>query len=186
MQLAPNMVDARFVKRLNRFAAIVDVDGREVMAHVANSGRMGEMLVPGHRVKLKPAPAAHRKTAYDLALVEMDGVLVSADARLPNSLVAEALAEGRLPQFRGYSRVRREVTFGDSRLDFMLEGQAGRCYVETKSVTLVGGWSGLVSRRPHHTRRQTPQEPSPRRRSRLPRRGGFRRPAGRRSRLRRP
>ena len=33
--------------------------------------------------------------------------------------------------------VRREVTYGESRLDLMLEGASGRCYLETKSVTLV-------------------------------------------------
>ena len=33
--------------------------------------------------------------------------------------------------------MRREVTFGDSRLDLMLEGLNGRCYIEAKSVTLV-------------------------------------------------
>ena len=35
--------------------------------------------------------------------------MASADARLPNSLVAEALAHGRLPQFAGYPEVQREV-----------------------------------------------------------------------------
>ena len=144
MQL-PGLVDGIFIKRLNRFAALVDVDGREVMAHVANSGRMGEMLVPGYRVKLRPAPGEHRKTQFDLALVQMEDALVSVDARLPNALVAEALEQGRLPQFRAYEKVRREVTFGESRLDLMLEepasgpnsSETGWCYIETKSVTLV-------------------------------------------------
>lgn len=140
----PPLVEGRFIKRLNRFAALVDVDRREYLAYVPNSGRLGELLVPGYRVLLAPAPApthterkAERKTAYDLALVDTGGVLASADARLPNRLVAEALAAGRLPQFAGYPTVQPEATFGDSRLDFRLSGPAGVCYVETKSVTLV-------------------------------------------------
>ena len=143
MKLGPGLVDGRFITRLNRFAALVDVGGEEVMAHVANSGRMQEMFVPGYPVRLKPVAGDHRKTKYDLALVQMGDSLASADARLPNSLVAEALEEGALSQFRGYPTVRREVTFGESRLDLMLEGEAGLCYIETKSVTLVVDGAGL-------------------------------------------
>ncbi len=134
----PPLVEGRFIKRLNRFAALVDVEKREYLAHVPNSGRMGELLVPGYRVLLVPAPAGTtRKTVFDLALVDTGDALSSADARLPNKLVAEAIAEGRLPQFAGYPAVRPESTFGESRLDFLLEGPEGSCYVETKSVTLV-------------------------------------------------
>ena len=140
----PPLVEGRFIKRLNRFAALVDVDRREYLAHVPNSGRMGELLVPGYRVLLAPAPpATTRKTAYDLALVDTGAALSSADARLPNRLVAEAIADGRLPQFAGYPTVRPEKVFGDSRLDFLLAGPDASCYVETKSVTLVENGVGL-------------------------------------------
>ncbi len=140
----PPLVEGRFIRRLNRFAALVDVDRKEHLAHVPNSGRMQELLVPGYRVLLAPAPAsASRKTAYDLALVDTGDALCSADARLPNKLLAEAIAEDRLPQFGGYPVVRPEQVFGESRLDFLLEGPDGSCYVETKSVTLVQNGVGL-------------------------------------------
>ncbi len=140
----PPLVEGRFIRRLNRFAALVDVDRKEQLAHVPNSGRMHELLVPGYRVLLAPAPAsASRKTAYDLALVDTGNALSSADARLPNKLLAEAIAEDRLPQFGSYAVVRPEQVFGESRLDFLLEGPDGSCYVETKSVTLVQEGVGL-------------------------------------------
>ena len=140
----PPMVEGRFIKRLNRFAALVDIDKRECLTHVPNSGRMEELLVPGFRVLLIPAPdGTTRKTAFDLALVDIGTTLSSADARLPNKLVAEAISAGRLPQFAAYPAVRPESTFGESRLDFLLEGPAGSCYVETKSVTLVEDGVGL-------------------------------------------
>ena len=143
MKLGPGLVNGTFITRLNRFAALVDVEGEEVMVHVANSGRMREMFVPGYKVKLKPVMGDHRKTKFDLALVQMGKSLASADARLPNSLVAEALERQSLPPFRAYSKLRREVTFGESRLDLMLEGEPGLCYIETKSVTLVVDGVGL-------------------------------------------
>ena len=140
----PPLVEGRFIKRLNRFAALVDVDKREYLVHVPNSGRMHELLVPGFRVLLIPAPeGTSRKTAFDLALVDIGTTLSSADARLPNKLVAEAIAEGRLPQFAEYPDVYPERVFGESRLDFLLEGPKGSCYVETKSVTLVEEGVGL-------------------------------------------
>ena len=140
----PPLVEGRFIKRLNRFAALVDVERREYLAHVPNSGRMGELLVPGFRVLLVPAPpGGHRKTSFDLALVDTGAALSSADARLPNKLVAEALARKLLPQFAGYPVVKGEQVFGESRLDFLLEGPEGKCYAETKSVTLVEDGVGL-------------------------------------------
>ena len=136
-------MEGRLLVRLNRFAALVEVGGREVMVHVVNSGRMRELLVSGHRVLLKPVSGDHRKTRFDLALVDLGFTLASADARLPNALVAEALQQGGLPQFRRYPWLRREVAFAGSRLDFMLEGPGGRYYIETKSVTLVVDGVGL-------------------------------------------
>ena len=137
MKLHPHLEEGFFIVRLNRFAALAQVGGREQMVHVANSGRLRELFEPGRRLLLAPAPGEHRKTRYDLALVDLGHTLVSADARLPNALVAEALAAGTLETFLEYPEVRREVTYGDSRLDLALEGPAGRCYLETKSVTLV-------------------------------------------------
>ena len=142
MQLG-SLVEGRFVQRLNRFAALVEIAGKESLVHVANSGRMRELLVDGRRVLLKPASGAHRKTAFDLALVDLGHTLSSADARLPNILVREALGEGRMPQFAGYSSLRPEVAFGESRLDLALDGPRGLCFIENKSVTLVEDCTGL-------------------------------------------
>ncbi len=137
MKLPVPLLEARFLRRLNRFAALVRWHNREVMAHVPNSGRLRELLEPDRRLLLARARGEHRKTRFDLALVALGTTLVSVDARLPNALVADALAQGRLKPFVEYSGIRREVTFGESRLDLLLEGLPGRCYLETKSVTLV-------------------------------------------------
>ena len=157
----PPLLEARFVRRLNRFAATVSLGGREVMVHVANSGRMRELLQPGNLCYLTDQPGSHRKTAFDLTLVAIDAVgaaavrespapyaagrespsnastLVSADARLPNALVWEAWRDGALPRFEGYPSARREVRYHDSRLDLLLSSPDEQCYVEIKSVTLV-------------------------------------------------
>ena len=142
MQWPAPLQPAHFVRRENRFRAIVECGGQRLAAHVPNSGRLGELFTPGAAVWVAMAGAgAARKTACHLALVEYAGTLVSVDARLPNRLAAEALAAGWLAPLAGYSQVRPEVRVGASRLDFLLsDGQhlgPPRCWLEVKSVTLV-------------------------------------------------
>jgi hypothetical protein len=143
VRLPPGLVSAILVRRLNRFAVEVELEGKRAQAHLANSGRLQELMLPGAPVLLVPKDAPGRKTAYDLALVCRDGLWVSADARLPNALFREALAQGRLAEFAGCRVARAEVVYGGTRLDFLLEGLQGPLLVETKSVTLVEEGVGL-------------------------------------------
>ena len=138
MRLSDNLQKAKFVSRLNRFAAVMDIAGQEVMVHIANSGRLGELLRPENPMWLAPAlNTENRKTKYDLTLVELGGTLVSADARLPNLVLREAIDNQSLEDFAGYEFSRSEVTFGESRIDLLLKAKDGFYYVEAKSATLV-------------------------------------------------
>ncbi len=138
MRIEGTLLEGCFVARDNRFRVTVELGGRKVRAHLPNSGRLLELLVPGRRAILVERPAAGRKTSYDLSMVEYDGRWVSVDARLPNDLVEEALRAGRLDVLAGYTALRREVTYGHSRFDFLLESpQRPPCLVEVKSITLV-------------------------------------------------
>jgi sugar fermentation stimulation protein A len=131
-------VAGRFLTRDNRFRVTVEIDGEEAKAHLPNSGRLGELLLPGRLAMLLERSASSRRTRYDLALVQLEGQWVSVDARLPNELVEEALASDGLPSLSGYTTRRREVGFGASRLDFLLQADGRRpCLLEVKSVTLV-------------------------------------------------
>ena len=40
MKLYPDLRTANFVRRLNRFAALMTLGGDEVLTHIANSGRL--------------------------------------------------------------------------------------------------------------------------------------------------
>lgn len=119
------------------------MDGLEVTAHLPNSGRMTELLVSGQHVVVAGKYGEHRKTAYDMILVDLGDGLVSVDSRLPSQVVEEALLSGTLAPFGHCGFVRREVVYGDSRLDFRV-GANGREYlVEVKSVNLVEGKRAL-------------------------------------------
>ena len=137
MKIAKPLVEGVFLWRDNRFRASVRVGDRVVAAHVPNSGRLTELFTPGCPVLLAEAGGSKRLTRYDLLMVSLPGTLVSIDARLPNRLEEEAVIGGWLEGFEGYTKVEREVRYGRSRLDLLLEGEDRRCWVEAKSVTLV-------------------------------------------------
>ena len=145
------LVPAAFGERRNRFVAGVrplagPEAGTEVAAHVPNTGRMRELLVPGARVFLTPRPDPHRATHYDVTLVEYGGRLVCIDSRVPSRLLAAywgADSEGASacgPDGRTVASLRTEPASPGGRFDLELcHGAAGesRLLVEAKSVTLV-------------------------------------------------
>ncbi|WP_322799071.1 DNA/RNA nuclease SfsA [Thermoflexus sp.] len=139
----PPLTRGVFLRRLNRFAVEVRLRQRRVQAHLPNSGRLCELLVPGYPIWVARRDG-RRRTRYDVQLVGLpDGTLVSADARMPNALFREAWEKGDLPPFRPYTALEAETPLGEGRVDFRLIGSAGVAYVEVKSVTLVEDGVGL-------------------------------------------
>lgn len=139
----PPLIKGRFLERKNRFAATVEVKGRQEAVFVPNSGRLRELLTPGVEVCLAVKRAPHRVTGYDLALVRHGGLLVSIDAHLANRVVENALRREELEPFTGLTGIQREYTYGNSRIDFRLHFIQGDCLVEVKSVTLVNDGTAM-------------------------------------------
>lgn len=131
-------VIARFVERPNRFLVKVRLGDEIVSAHLADPGRLRELLLPDAELALLHRDGAHRKTAYDVLLVRSGPTWVCVNTHLANRSVAEALQAGALTPFADYTEVRAEVPRGHSRFDFRLDGP-GRppCWIEVKSVSLV-------------------------------------------------
>lgn len=136
--------EAIFISRPNRFQAWVDIDGEEVMAHVPNTGRLKEILIPGCRVLIRHEDGAKRKTAHSLIAAWKEDLLINFDSQAPNKVVEEALKEKKIPLYQGYEVIEREKTFGGSRFDFRLKKTgAPDYYLEVKGVTLEN--EGMVS-----------------------------------------
>lgn len=146
------IIKAKFIERENRFVARVELpDGEIAKAHVKNTGRCRELLLPGAEVYLEDHAdrMGSRKLRYSLiavrkAVTEAVGsrdprsILINMDSQAPNKVVGEALADGRirLPGFTAGARqeaamdkkgaadqlrIKSETRFGDSRFDFYVE-----------------------------------------------------------------
>ena len=157
----PPLHEARFVRRLNRFAATVSLNGREVMVHVANSGRLRELLQPGSLCYLTDQPGSHRKTRYDLSLVAIDrpprrwragacgGLRYRArsGARHPSSYPPTPAcrtrwcgkhgATARYPTSRATPRPAARSATTTAVWTCFWSRRRDKCFVEVKSVTLV-------------------------------------------------
>jgi sugar fermentation stimulation protein A len=130
-----------FVERPNRFIARVLINDVEELAHVKNTGRCKELLVPGAVIYLEDHihRMGKRKLRYSLISVEKGDLLVNMDSQAPNEIIGEALIHGNiiLPGLTPPVRFKREQTYGASRLDFFVEDSLGRVgYMEVKGVTL--------------------------------------------------
>ena len=53
MEYNKNIYVAKFIKRPNRFNALVEFQGEEIVVHVPNTGRCKEILIPGCEVFLR-------------------------------------------------------------------------------------------------------------------------------------
>ncbi|MFI3177838.1 MAG: DNA/RNA nuclease SfsA [Eubacteriales bacterium] len=123
-----------FVSRPNRFIAEVELQGTIVIAHVKNTGRCKELLIPGCTVYLDENFDPKRKTKYDLIAVLKGEHLINMDSQAPNKVFGEWVHSGEF--IEGVTHIKPECKYGNSRFDFYLEQSQCKMYVETKGVTL--------------------------------------------------
>ena len=133
-----NIIKAAFVRRLNRFVVECAIDGLVIQAHLPNPGRMWELLFPGVTLFLTAPVGEKNRLSYRVVGVERDGIPVMLDTHWTNQ-VAEMLIAGRkVPGWEEWAVVRREVKYGNSRFDLLLERGSEQMVVEVKSCTLFG------------------------------------------------
>lgn len=129
-----NIIRAQFIKRLNRFAAEILVDGRIALCHVKNTGRCAELLREGVSVYVEVCGNPARKTPYTLITVEKNGILFNIDSYAPNIASKEWVKSGGLGFIPDY--LKSEAVYGNSRFDLYYEANNRKGFIEVKGVTL--------------------------------------------------
>ena len=128
-----NVVSGKFISRPNRFIAHIEINGREEICHVMNTGGMKELLLPGAEVFLCTAKNPERKTKFDLIGVRRsDGEIINIDSIAPNKVAGEYVKT----LFPEAKLIKPETFFEKSRFDFYIEDKNDKIFLEVKGVTL--------------------------------------------------
>ena len=121
---------AHFLSRPNRFTALVELpDGSIARAHVADPGRLRELLFKGNQVLL--APKEGGRLRYRLVAARSGGGWILIDSRIHNDLAQ--LVMPHIPFLSVFRSLRREVRLDGHRIDFKLDDY----WLEVKGCTLV-------------------------------------------------
>ena len=133
------LLECEVIKRRNRFAVSVrDLQGGEHLAHLTNSGRLLDLIYPGNTCICVPRVSA-RTTLRLIAAVSERGGVVLIDPAEQSRAFEEAAARGLIPWLDGWRIRRREVTVGESRIDFEIESASGDTgFLEVKSAAMLG------------------------------------------------
>ena len=144
MKFESPLIPGKLIRRYKRFLADVQLeDGSIVVAHCTNSGSMISCIEEGAKVYLSPAKDPKRKTRFTWEMIEINNSWVGINTSIPNQLVFEAVRDQEIPQLTGYTFVKREVKFEDSRFDVYAENEHEKCFIEVKNVSMKAGDAAL-------------------------------------------
>lgn len=150
MQFNKPLLKGQFIKRYKRFFVDVTLTpdaadanaGTTVVAHCPNTGSMKTLLNEGVDAYLSKAEDPKRKLQYTLEIMAAkNGTNVGVHTGRPNTIVAEAIQNGEVPELSGYGTLKPEQKYGEnSRIDILLsDATKPTCYVEVKNTTLAEG-----------------------------------------------
>nr|WP_010130961.1 DNA/RNA nuclease SfsA [Microbulbifer agarilyticus] len=147
MKLSPALIEGTLLRRYKRFLADVALPNGEIMTiHCPNTGSMKNCWEENTPCWYSDSGNPKRKYRHTLEITTTpEGAMAGVNTGRANHLVEEAINNGVIAELQGYDALRREVKYGEenSRIDILLEGSAGACYVEVKNVTLAEGARGM-------------------------------------------
>jgi sugar fermentation stimulation protein A len=131
-------IQARFLKRPNRFLIQCEWKRRILSAFLPNPGRLQELLFPGRIIHLvREEKSLNRKTRYTAVAVDREGQPIMLHTHLTNEVARYLLQEKKVPGLENARIVKSEIRVGRSRFDFLLEEGNKHILLEVKSCTLV-------------------------------------------------
>ncbi len=139
-----SLLRGKLRRRYKRFLADVELASGEVITvHCPNTGSMKNCVEEGASVWLSRSDNSSRKYPYTWELTKTSRHhFIGINTGNANKIVKQAVYENRVPELAGYTRILAEQKYGveNSRIDLLLTGHKSwsNCYVEIKSVTLLG------------------------------------------------
>ena len=139
MQFNQEQQPGILVRRYKRFLADIQLGSGEIITvHCPNSGSMLGCSEPGSPVMLTSSDNPRRKYSRTLEMVHTGAVWVGVNTALTNRLVREALENGIIKEFGKLDAISQEIRTSDhTRLDFLLEQQGKKIFMEVKNCSLA-------------------------------------------------
>lgn len=134
----PNVAKCGIIGRMNRFVVGVEYRGKPWRASINNTGRLHEFIIAGRSGFCIPREA-HLKTDFRLFAIEEGDLGAIIDTSFQMSAFEKALELNLIPWLDGYRMVRRNARLDNSLIDYLVERDAERAYLEVKSAVLRGG-----------------------------------------------
>ena len=113
-------------------------DNSVVTCHVHDSGRIRELLFTDNSIGIKKAKEGSiRKTQWDvISALSDDKEDILINSSYHRYISEKFLRDEKLSPFGKYSNIKAEVKYGDSRIDYLIEKDDKKIWVEVKGVSL--------------------------------------------------
>ncbi|MDG6244102.1 MAG: DNA/RNA nuclease SfsA [Methanolobus sp.] len=144
----PTDIEGKVIERPNRFLAIVELelDGvrKHEKVHVHDPGRLTDLIYPGNRVLLRKADNTKsknkskiRKTGWDMIAGRIADDWILINSAFHRKISCWAIENGIIDFLSNIESILPEQKYGSSRLDYLLEKQGRKIWVEVKGCTLA-------------------------------------------------
>ena len=138
VDIGKNHIEGVFIKRLNRFVAKVEVKGKTYHAHLHDSGRLAELLIPGRPIMLIPHKST--KTDFKVIAIYRNGYgWILLNSGMHRRIMEAILRQKLVEEFREIEEFRAEYKVGSHRIDFLLTFKGYQALMEVKGCTLFEG-----------------------------------------------
>ena len=145
----PSLQPARLIVRYKRFLADIRLDDEQTITiHCPNTGAMTGCATVDDQVWYSTSDNKKRKYPNTWEVSQnAQGHWFCINTTKANHIVKEAIELNQISELSGYKTMRSEVKYGEenSRIDLLLQDESTSpnpkkpdCYVEVKSVTLLG------------------------------------------------
>ena len=129
-----------FKERVTRFTVRFEFKGKEKavdFAHLHDTGRLKELLVDGAELLIKKADKEERKTKWDVIAVKINNETVLINTAFHRYIAESIFNNEKVSPFEKPSYIKPEMKYNNSKMDFYMETEKEKIYIEIKGCTLV-------------------------------------------------
>ena len=109
----------------------------EDFAHLHDTGRLTELLIDGAELLIKSADNEKRKTKWDVIAVKVHGEIILINTAFHRYITESIFNNTEISPFGKPSYIKPEIKHNNSKLDFYLETEKEKIYLEVKGCTLI-------------------------------------------------